>query len=269
MRRFEDRVAVVTGGGSGIGEAICLRLAEEGARVAVMDVSDDAAQLTATLCGGIAAPADVADSAAVDQAFEAIERALGPVDVLVNNAGIAGHANSERLAPRIAAQAEEAADGAIVTGLDALVRMPDAEWRQMFAVHVDGTFHCCRAAARSMRERRRGAIVNMASICGVEGCPGHPHYSAAKGAIIALSRELGKELIVQGIRVNAIAPGFIQTPLTSVLSDAQRQGLEVRTPIGRLGTSAEIAAAVAFLASDDASFCVGATLAANGGLLTT
>ncbi|HEY1508844.1 MAG TPA: SDR family NAD(P)-dependent oxidoreductase [Solirubrobacteraceae bacterium] len=258
----------MTGGGSGIGEAVAVRFAEEGARVAVLDVDVKGAELTATLCGGLAVVADVSDSAQVDAAVARVERELGPVDILVNNAGIAGRRNSERLAEKLAAQAAERGTGRIVTGLDALVRLPDDEWRQMFAVHVDGTFYCSRAVARSMKDRGTGAIVNVASICGVEGCTGHPHYSAAKGAVLAFSRALAKELVVQGIRVNAITPGFIETPATSVLTDAQRAGLELTTPIGRLGRPEEIAATVAFLASDDASFSVGSTFAVNGGLLT-
>jgi 3-oxoacyl-[acyl-carrier protein] reductase len=266
--RLQDRTAIVTGGGSGIGEAISLRLAEEGARVAVLDVDASGAELTAKLCAGRAVVADVSSSEAVDAAFAQVERDLGPIDILVNNAGIAGRKNSARIADALAAQAEEAAAGKIVTSLDALVQLPDDEWRQMFAVHVDGTFYCSRAAARSMKQRRSGAIVNVASICGLQGCTGHPHYSAAKGAVLALSRTLAKELIVDGIRVNAIAPGYVETPATSVLLPDQRAGLELATPIGRLGRPQEIAAVASFLASDDSSFAVGATLDVNGGLLT-
>jgi 3-oxoacyl-[acyl-carrier protein] reductase len=265
---FQDKVAVVTGGATGIGEAICVRIGEEGGRVAVLDLNAAGAELTAGLCRGAAYVADVADGPAVEAAFARIERELGPIDVLVNNAGIAGRAQSERLEPKIDAQIAEAGAGKVETGLDGLAMLPYDEWRQMLAVHVDGTFHCSQAAVRSMRERRRGAIVNVASICGLEGCPGHPHYSAAKGAILAFTRAVAKELIVQGIRMNAVAPGFVETPMTSVLTPAQKAGLEMRIPAGRLATPAEIAAGVVFLASDDASYCVGVTLSANGGLVT-
>jgi 3-oxoacyl-[acyl-carrier protein] reductase len=265
--RLDGRVAVVTGGGSGIGEAIALRLAEDGARVAVLDVDVDAARVTAGLVGGVALHADVADGAAVDRALAEAEAALGPVDVWVNNAGIAAVANAERIADRVQRQLDEAADGPVTTALEALVRLPDDEWRRMLAVHLDGTFHGTRTAARSMGPRGTGAIVNIASICGLEGCVGHPHYSAAKAGILGFTRAVAKELIVQGIRVNAVAPGFVETE-TRALSDRERATIASRTPIGRHGRPAEIAATVAFLASDDASFFVGETVSPNGGLVT-
>ena len=137
----------------------------------------------------------------------------------------------------------------------------------MLAVHLDGTFHGTRAAARSMARRGAGAIVNVASICGLEGCVGHPHYSAAKAGLLGFTRAVAKELIVQGIRVNAVAPGFVETG-TQALSDRQRAAISSRTPIGRHGRPAEVAATVAFLVSDDASFLVGETLSPNGGLVT-
>lgn len=138
----------------------------------------------------------------------------------------------------------------------------------MLAVHLDGTFYGTRAAARSMAGRG-GAIVNMASVCGLEGCTGYPHYSAAKAGILGFTRAVAKELIVQGIRVNAIAPGFIETPASGTQADAVRTALRLRTPLGRFGRSEEIAATVAFLASEEAGYFVGATLSPNGGLVTT
>jgi 3-oxoacyl-[acyl-carrier protein] reductase len=265
--QFEARVVVVTGGGSGIGEAICSRLAAEGARVAVLDVADEAAELTARLVDGVAVHADVTDATAVEEALTEAERRLGPVDVWINNAGIAATEHAARIADRVQSQLDEAVEGSVTTPLDALVRLPDEEWRRMLAVHLDGTFHGTRAAARSMARRRTGAIVNVASICGLEGCVGHPHYSAAKAGILGFTRAVAKELIVQGIRVNAVAPGFVETG-TQALSDRQRTVIATRTPIGRRGRPEEIAAAVAFLASDDASFLVGDTVSPNGGLVT-
>lgn len=265
--QLEGRVAVVTGGGSGIGEAICTRLAGDGARVAVLDVADEAAELTARLVDGIAVHTDVADATAVEDALSEAERRLGPVDVWVNNAGIAAAAHAARIADRVQRQLDEGAAGAVTTPLEALVRLPDDEWRRMLAVHLDGTFHGTRAAARSMSRRGSGAIVNIASICGLEGCVGHPHYSAAKAGILGFTRAVAKELIVQGIRVNAVAPGFVETG-TQALSDRQRTSIASRTPIGRHGRPAEIAATVAFLVSGDASFLVGETVSPNGGLVT-
>jgi len=259
----------VTGGGAGIGAAICRRFAAEGAMVAVLDLALDGARETvAAMGGGLAVAADVSDSAAVERALADAERDLGPLDILVNNAGAVGVAHVKRVAPRLAAQREERAQGAVETPLDALIRLSDEEWRQILAVHLDGTFYCARAAARSMAARGRGAIVNMASICGLEGCAGHPHYSAAKAGILGFTRAVAKELIVQGVRVNAVAPGFVDTSRLKGALDAGRRAEIARTPAGRLGTPEEIAAAVAFLASDDAAYFVGATLSPNGGLVT-
>ena len=268
-RRLEGRIAVVTGGAAGIGAAICRRFAAEGATVAVLDLALEGARETvAAMGGGLAVAADVSDSAAVERALADAERDLGPLDILVNNAGAVGVAHVKRIAPRLAAQREERAQGAVETPLDALIRLSDEEWRQILAVHLDGTFYGARAAARSMAARGRGAIVNMASICGLEGCAGHPHYSAAKAGILGFTRSVAKELIVQGVRVNAVAPGFVDTSRLKGALDAGRRAEIARTPAGRLGTPEEIAATVAFLASDDAAYFVGATLSPNGGLVT-
>ncbi|HEY2936338.1 MAG TPA: SDR family oxidoreductase [Gaiellaceae bacterium] len=267
---LDGKVAVVTGGGSGLGEAISLRLGREGARVAVLDVDEEAARLTAGLADGIAVRADVSDSGSVDRALAEVEAELGPVDVWVNNAGIPSTAQAERVIPRAEQQlAEAAGDGAIATPLDGLVRLPDEEWRQMLAVHLDGTFYGTRAAARSMAPRRSGVIVNIASICGIEGCPGYPHYSAAKAGILGFTRAVAKELAVQGVRVNAIAPGYVEAAMAGLQGETVRTALRLRTPLGRLGRPEEVAGTVAFLAGDDGGFFVGATLSPNGGFVTT
>jgi 3-oxoacyl-[acyl-carrier protein] reductase len=267
--RLQGKVAAVTGGGAGIGAAICRRLAVEGAAVAALDIALPSAQRTVDeIGGGLAVAADVSDSAAVDRALAQVERELGPLDILVNNAGAVGLGHVERVTPRLERQREEAARGGVETPLDALVRLSDEEWRKILAVHLDGTFYATRAAVRSMAVRGSGAIVNMASICGLEGCTGHPHYSAAKAGILGFTRSAAKELIVQGIRLNAVAPGFIDTSRLRGALDAGRQAQAARTPAGRLGTPEEVAATVAFLVSDDASYFVGATLSPNGGLVT-
>jgi 3-oxoacyl-[acyl-carrier protein] reductase len=258
------RVAVVTGGGAGIGEAICRRLAADGARVAVLDVDGSSAGRVAAAIGGLAVPVDVAESEAVDSALDEVEASFGPVDVWVNNAGIPAAEQAQRVNPRAAQQLDEM-DG-VKTPLEGLVRLPDDEWRRMLSVHLDGTFFGTRAAARSMTARGAGAIVNIASICGIEGCAGFPHYSAAKGGILAFTRSVARELSVQGVRVNAVAPGFVETG-SRAQSDPLRAAIRRRTPLGRFGTPEEVAATVAFLASDEASFFVGATLSPNGGLL--
>lgn len=269
LPRLRGKVAAITGGGSGIGAAICHRLAAEGAQVAALDISLPSAQRTIKAIGdGLAVEADVSDSAAVDAAIASVESGLGALDILVNNAGAVGMDHVRRVTPLLERQRAELAAGRVETPLDALVRLTDEEWRSLLAVHLDGTFYCTRAAVRSMAARGAGVIVNMASICGIEGCTGHPHYSAAKAGILGFTRAAAKELIVQGIRVNAVAPGFVDTSRLKTALDAGRQAAAARTPAGRLGTPDEIAATVAFLASDDASYFVGATLSPNGGLVT-
>ncbi|HEX2303297.1 MAG TPA: SDR family oxidoreductase [Gaiella sp.] len=265
---LDSKCAVVTGGGSGLGHSICVRLAADGARVAVLDVDAEAASRTADLVGGVAVRADVSSSPEVERALETAEAELGPVDVWVNNAGIPAVAQAERVIPRAEQQLAEAADGRITTPLDALVRLPDDEWRRMLAVHLDGTFYGTRAAARSMAPRGTGSIVNIASVCGIEGCAGYPHYSAAKGGILAFTRAVAKELAVQGVRVNAIAPGFIETPTAGMQGQDVRRALRLRIPLGRFGQSEEVAATVAFLAGDDGAYYVGETLSPNGGIVT-
>jgi NAD(P)-dependent dehydrogenase (short-subunit alcohol dehydrogenase family) len=268
--RFEGRVAAVTGGGAGIGAAICRRLAEEGAVVAALDLAVDAAQeLISELPRGAAIRADVSDSDSVEEALSRVETDLGPLAIMVNNAGALALEHVRRVTPLVERQqAELASTGVMETPLDALIRLTDEEWRFVMSVHLDGTFYGTRAAVRRMAPRGAGTIINMASVCGIEGCVGHPHYSAAKAGVLGFTRATAKEVIVQGIRVNAVAPGFIDTTRQKTAVGAARQINVARTPAGRLGTPEEVAAAVAFLASDDAAFFVGATVSPNGGLVT-
>jgi 3-oxoacyl-[acyl-carrier protein] reductase len=270
MSDLNGKVAVVTGGGSGIGEATCIRLAEDGARVAVLDINLDAAELTAKLAGeGPAVRADVTSSSSVEDALAKAESELGPVDIWVNNAGVSGvGGHLERVAVRAEAQMEEAAAGEVTTRLDALVRMSDDEWAEMIGVHLNGTFYGTRAAARSMVKRESGAIVNIGSICGLEGCTGHPHYSAAKGGIVVFSRAVAKELIEQGIRVNSICPGFVDTPLLNPMGEVLVGAVKAATPANRLARPEEIAAAVSYLVGDESQYVVGESFSVNGGLLT-
>jgi 3-oxoacyl-[acyl-carrier protein] reductase len=269
--KLEDQVVIVTGGGSGIGEAICRRFDDEGAQVAVLDVrAEPAERVSGELTrDSMVLEVDVRDSEAVDAAFHSVVERFGRLDVLVNNAGIAGRAELERIAPRIEQQFEAATTGATPPPLEATARLSDEEWQRMLSVHLDGTFFCTRAALGSMAPRGSGVIINVASICGMEGCAGAPHYSAAKAGILGFTRAVAKEVIGQGVRVNAIAPGYIDTPMLSVSSDIMRQAVVMQTPLGRLGTPKEIAALAVYLASDDAAFFVGATLSPNGGYVTT
>ena len=267
---LEGKVAVVTGGGAGIGRSIVQRLAAEGARVAALDIRLETAQKSVELAGGEAtrSSATCHDSASVDAAIARVEAELGPIEIMVNNAGAIGMDHLRRVKPLVAIQREEALNGGVKTPLDALVRLTDEEWRRMLAIHLDGTFYCTRAAVSYMAPRGRGVVVNMSSICGLEGCTGHPHYSAAKAAILGFTKAAAKELIVQGIRVNAVAPGHVGTDTLQGEINEERQALANSTPAGRLADPEEIAATVAFLASDDASYFVGQILSPNGGLVT-
>lgn len=259
------RVAVVTGGASGIGLAISRALAGAGARVAVLDLDRAAAEAVASdLPGGLGVAADVGDSVAVDAAAVRVEDELGPLDVWVNNAGVSDPA----LARAVAAAGGARGVGPTAIPRECLVHVTDEMWGRMLRVHLDGTFHGTRAAARVMGPRGRGAIVNVASICGLVGCATAPHYSAAKAGILGFTKAVAKELAAQGVRVNAVAPGHVETPLLT-LGDGALAALRDATPLGRLGTPEEVAAAVVFLATDAAGFFAGATLSPNGGLVTT
>ena len=269
MRGLSDKIAVVTGGGAGIGGAITQRLIAEGAVVVVLDISAPPNDFAP----GERAPAlwivcDVSDSASVDAAFSRLAEDLGPIDILINNAGAIGLEHLRRVTPLLARQRAEIDAGQVpTTPLDALVRMTDDEWHRMLAIHLDGTFFCTRAAVRTMAPRQSGVVINMASICGLEGCSGHPHYSAAKGAVLAFTKSVAKELIVQGIRVNAVAPGHVGTNALQGEISEQRAAIARSTPAGRLARPDEVAATVAFLASEDAAYYIGAVLSPNGGLV--
>jgi NAD(P)-dependent dehydrogenase (short-subunit alcohol dehydrogenase family) len=184
----------------------------------------------------------------------------------VNNAGIG------ELSPPLRTQIEQAVAGMLGGGarrsLGVTSRMDDVEWRRMVEVHLFGTFYCTRAALRIMEERGRGAIVNMASVAGLGGIPGSPHYGAAKAGIIGFTKSVAQEVGGSDIRVNAIAPGLIDTPMTADVPPMMRQMVLMRTPLGRSGAPEEIAAVALFLVSDEASFVTGQVVSPNGGLYT-
>jgi 3-oxoacyl-[acyl-carrier protein] reductase len=270
--RLEGRIALVTGGGSGIGRAIARRFAEEGARVVVNDVKKDAAERVVGelgTAGALAVQADVADSAQVRAMFGEIERALGGLDVLVNNAGIGSTSSGEgqRIREQTDQRIMEVVSGqGIQTHLDVTERMSDEAWHRMIGVHLNGTFFCTREALRLMSPRNRGAIINLSSVAALMGLETVPHYSAAKGGILAFTRAVAREVGSRGIRVNAICPGYIDTPMTAPMSELVRKAVLSRTPLGRWGEPEEIASTAAFLASDDASFITGQWISPNGGL---
>jgi 3-oxoacyl-[acyl-carrier protein] reductase len=261
MGRLDDRVALITGAGRGIGAAIARRFREAGATVLVNDVR---------ACADDVLVADVADPAAVAAMFAEVGRRHGRLDVLVNNAGISGLEGQpdavEVLAAALAQQtAERAAGGPIATHLDVTMHLSDEAWRRTLAVHLDGTFHCAREALRLMAARDEGGcIINMGSIMGTTGGLGAPAYCAAKAGILGFTRALAREVASRRIRVNAIAPGWIDTDMTAPLG-TMRELFAQQTPLGRFGDVDDIAYAAVYLASDEAKFVTGQVLSPNGG----
>ncbi|MEU4196107.1 3-oxoacyl-ACP reductase [Kribbella sp. NPDC026611] len=244
--RLEDRVAVVTGGASGIGLATVRRFAAEGAHVVIGDVDPAAGKAAADAVGGLFVATDVTDPAAVDNLFQQAFDTYGSVDIAFNNAGISPPDDASILD----------------TGLEA--------WRKVQEVNLTSVYLCCKAAIPYMQRQGRGSIINTASFVAVMGAAtSQISYSASKGGVLAMSRELGVEFARQGIRVNALCPGPVNTPLLTELfaSDPERaQRRMVHVPMGRFGEPEEIAAAVAFLASDDASFITANTFLVDGGI---
>lgn len=267
--RLDGKVALVTGAGAGIGEAIARRFRAEGARLVVNDLDGGRAEHVAIAVGGRAVVADVADPKAVADMMESVRAREGRLDVLVNNAGIAGHESSPEAAGRFVALAlaqlqERMTEGRIRTHSDVTLTTSDEDWRRLLAVHLDGTFFCAREALRIMAPQGAGSIVNMGSIMGTAGGGGAPAYCAAKAGILGLTRSLARELASQGIRVNAIAPGWIETAMTAPLAPL-RPLLEGQTPLGRLGSPDDVAWAAVYLASDESAFVTGQVLSPNGG----
>lgn len=269
MTRLEGKVALVTGAARGLGLAIGRRFREEGAQVILNDIDAEAVAKAASEIGGSGIAADVSDSAAVRGMFEEVSRTHPPLDILVNNAGINGvESDPERAAEfrgkMLAQAAEVAAGGPIESHVDLTVETTDEEWRRMLAVHLDGTFYCSREALRVMGPRLSGNIINMGSVMGTSGGAGAVAYCAAKGGILALTRSLAREVVTRGIRVNAIAPGWVETDLTDFLEEASAL-IAAQTPMGRLGEPDDIAWAAVYLASDEAKFVTGQVLSPNGG----
>ena len=255
--RLQGKTALVTGAGSGIGKAIAERFAAEGARVAAVDVRAEAVKAAAKELNGsghIALEADVSSSASVSRAFASLDEAFGRLDILVNNAGV----------DRIPGDGFEE----MMKGEQQLIHMSDDSFRRMLAINVEGVFLCTREAVRLMqRDEVPGAIVNMSSMAALSG-QGTPHYAASKAAVLGFTKSCSRQLGRLGIRVNAVCPGVIDTPMTAEVPEAALKGLLAATPLGRMGTSEDIAQAVLYLASDESGFVTGQWLSPNGGLVT-
>ena len=271
--KLEGRIALITGAGSGLGRAIATLFAKEGARVIVNDVNREAAEAAVAAMGGArerlcAIAADVSDSAAVRAMFTEVARRFGGLDILVNNAGIGetGGRRDEVNRKGEAQLGEMMSGGKIQTHWDVTVTLSDEEWQQMIGVHLNGTFYCTREALKLMSAKNSGAIVNMSSVAGLHGIPIAPHYGAAKGGILGFTRSVAQEMASRNIRVNAICPGWIETPMTENFSPVLKMTLTARVPLLRWGKPEEVAATALFLASDDSSYFTGQWLSPNGGL---
>jgi 3-oxoacyl-[acyl-carrier protein] reductase len=243
--RLEGKVALVTGGARGIGKAIALRLAAEGASVGLVDLMDSGSETAREVQENTGVPtvffkADISKEEECKAAVAAVEAALGPVDVLVNNAGITR-------------------DGLALT-------MTEADWDAVLTVNLKGAFLMSKAVLRGMVKRRGGSIIGISSVVARRGNAGQVNYSAAKAGMIGLTKSLAREVASRNVRVNAVAPGYIETEMTAALPEAARKALIDQIPLARIGSPEAVAAAVAFLAGDDSSFITGAVIPVDGGL---
>ncbi len=242
MFRLDGKTALITGASGGIGAGIARALHAQGATVVLSGTRMDALHTLAADLGERAhpCPADLRDPAAADALVAAAEAAGGPLDILVNNAGF----TRDMLA----------------------LRMKDEDWQAVLDVDLTAPFRLARAAMRGMLRRRAGRIIGIASIVGTTGNPGQANYAAAKAGLVGMTKALAQEVGARGITANVVAPGFIETAMTAKLTGEQKKRLQDAIPLGRMGQPADVAAAVAYLASDEAAWVTGATLHVNGGM---
>lgn len=244
---MRGKTAVITGGARGIGEAIATILAKMGANIVIWDVLEDQAKATADKLAkehgvkGAGFAVDVTKADSVEAAVEAAVKEFGAIDILINNAGITR-------------------DGLII-------RMKEEDWDQVLAINLKGVWQCTKSVGKVMLKARKGSIVNIASVVGVMGNAGQANYSASKAGVIGLTKTSAKEFAPRGVRVNAVAPGYIRTAMTDKLTDEQRQRMQVLIPLGELGTPEDVADAVAFLASEAARYITGQTINVCGGMV--
>ncbi len=242
MFDLTGKTALVTGATGGIGGAIAKALHAQGAVVGLSGRNEEKLKMLASELGGRGhvLPADLSDSESVTALVKQAEEAMGQIDILVNNAGL--------------------------TRDNLSMRMKDEEWQQVLDVNLSAPFKLARAVQRGMMKRRNGRIINIASVVGVTGNPGQCNYVASKAGMIGWSKAMGQEIASRGITVNCVAPGFIESDMTSVLTDAQKEAINRNIPAGKIGSPDDIAAAVVYLASEEAAYVTGATLHVNGGM---
>ena len=242
MFDLSGMTALVTGASGGIGSAIAKALAAQGARVALSGTREEALQAVAAEIGGdvVVLPCNLGEAAAVDALIPRAVEALGKIDILVNNAG--------------------------VTRDNLIMRMKDEEWDQVISVNLEAAFRLIRAATKPMMKARFGRVITITSIVGTTGNPGQANYAASKAGLVGMSKALAQELASRNITVNCVAPGFIASAMTDGLPDAQKDALLGKIPAGKLGEGSDIAAAVVYLASLEASYVTGQTLHVNGGM---
>ncbi len=234
--------ALVTGASGGIGSAICHALAAQGARLAVSGSNADKLNTFRDTLGGdhVAIPCNLSDSASVEALVPAALEQLGQIDILVNNAG--------------------------VTRDNLVMRMKDEDWDEVIRINLEAAFRLMRAATKPMMKARFGRIITITSVVGTTGNPGQANYAASKGGLVAMSKAIAQELASRNVTVNCVAPGFIATSMTDGLPDAQKEALNARIPMGRMGEGDDIGAAVAYLASREAGYVTGQTIHVNGGM---
>jgi 3-oxoacyl-[acyl-carrier protein] reductase len=242
MFDLSGKIALVTGASGGLGRAIARALHEQGA---ILGLSGTRREALGVLASELAAnvhvfPCDLADKAAAEALVPAADSAMGKIDILVNNAGI--------------------------TRDNLFLRMSDEDWETVLAINLTAAFRLTRACLKGMMRRRYGRIIGITSVVGVTGNPGQGNYCAAKAGMIGMYKSLAAEVASRNITVNCVAPGFIETPMTDALGDKQKQAILAKVPMGRLGTGADAASAVVYLASDEASYVTGQTIHVNGGM---